>query len=115
MGIRSSVRKTAVKVSPPDYVGKIHDCSVCGGQFKVLKSTYVEVTNSGDTTLISAVCPHCLSVVPLNFDLHAAFKAKLVKFVLSQVAPIKAIEDEKIRLPMQKLLDDFYSLLQERK
>ena len=50
---------------------------------------------------------------PLDADPTQVLRAKLTKFIRSQVAPIKAIEDDAVRLPMQKLLDDIYAIVQE--
>lgn len=101
----------ADKAVQPEFLGKSFDCTVCGGVFTVTKRTTVVVIASPNT--LGCHCPYCKQPTPFENDVHANYKARLVAFVHSQVAPIKAIGDEDIRTPMAKLLDDFNALLQD--
>ena len=103
------------KVSLPDYVGKVFTCPICGGKFQVRKNTSVMVmTNSDGSESVTVTCPHCgKRGLSLKCDPHAGFRKVLIAFIMSQVDPIKAIKDEDVRLPMQRLLDDFNRLVQE--
>lgn len=101
------------KATPPDFVGKEVACTLCGGTFSVTKRTAVHVVNVDGKECVSTTCPHCGKVNALDTDPNQVFRAKLTRFIRSQVTPIKAIEDEAVRLPMMKLLDDFNALVQE--
>ena len=98
----------------PEYVGKSFDCGTCGGSFVITRHTKVRAVTLevGKPKELICTCPHCCETVVLVNDPHKHFRAKLSAYVLSQVAPIKSIEDENIRLPMQELLDDFNALIQ---
>lgn len=104
--------KRAKRVSNPDYVNKTFDCPCCGGRFKVTKRTDVRCNACG-TAFVRTTCPYCGFDVDLKADPHKSLRDKLTKFIMSQVAPIKAIADENVRLPMEHLLDDFNMLVQE--
>lgn len=104
--------KYAKRVGNPDYINKVFDCPCCGGQFKVTKHTAVRCDTEGEA-FVHTFCPYCGYDVDLNADPHKPLRDKLSKFILSQVAPIKAIADESVRLPMEHLLDDFNKLVQE--
>lgn len=101
------------KVVYPDFVGKKFDCGRCGGSFKVTRHTKIGCLDMDKVGGLFVRCPYCDKTILLHEDPHAYFRARLTKFIKSQVAPIKAIEDEKVRLPMQQLLDDFNQLVQE--
>lgn len=105
--------KPAKKVTSPDVFGKMQNCPVCGGQFKVTSEKQLEVRHFGQTPKLIALCPYCSKDVVLDYDIYANFREKLSAFIMSQVQPIKAITDESIRLPMQKLLDDINALVQD--
>lgn len=106
MGKRFRVAKRS---ADPDFMNKRFDCTVCGGRFKVTRyTTILDCTPS-----LGCVCPYCRSTTIFNNDIHKNYKEKLRKFVLSQVEPIKAIQDVDVRLPVAKLLDDFNALLQD--
>lgn len=101
------------KVKYPSYVGKVHICGFCGGSFKVTKHTRLEVCDAPANPTLSCKCPYCASMVGLAYDVNFLLRDKLSRFVHSQVEPIKSIQDDSIRLPMQRLLDDFNRLLEE--
>lgn len=103
--------KTAKKVLPPKFMNTVHDCDVCGGRFRVTPRTHIVVSPTFDA--LGAVCPYCGSESRIDRDVHYNYKRKLSAFVHSQVEPIKAIKDENVRLPMQRLLDDFNKLLED--
>lgn len=109
------INKLPRKAANPEFIGKTYDCPTCGGAFTVIRRTAVGLVGDGKTPnkSVTTHCPYCGDLVILDSDPHKQLRDKLTKFILSQVAPIKAIEDENIRLPMQKLLDDFYKLVQE--
>lgn len=106
-------KRAPKKVTSPDYVGRESACILCGGTYSVTERTAVTVATVDGKECATVVCPHCGKVNPLDSDPTQVFRAKLTNFILAQVAPIKAIEDEAIRLPMQKLLDDIYAIVQE--
>lgn len=106
-------KRSPKKVTPPDFVGKEVACTLCGGTFSVTKCTAVCVMNVDGKECVMTSCPHCGKGNVLDTDPNQVFRAKLTKFIRSQVAPIKAIEEESVRLPMMKLLDDFNALVQE--
>lgn len=95
----------------PDFINKDFNCTVCGAVFTVTPKTDVHLL--GLPNSLGVHCPYCKCPTVLKNDINKNYKERLIAFVTSQVAPIKSIEDENIRLPMQKLLDDFYALLQE--
>jgi len=101
--------KVAKRVSDPDFLHNHFDCTVCGGRYKVTRhTTILDVKPS-----LGCVCPYCRSVTVFENDIHKNYKRRLLAFVHSQVAPIKAIQDDKIRVSMAKLLDAFHTLLQD--
>lgn len=106
-------RREPKKVTSPAFVGKEVACILCGGTFSVTKRTAVAIATVDGKECVVVNCPHCHKANPLDTDPNQVFRAKLTTFIRSQVAPIKAIEDEAVRLPMQKLLDDFNALVQE--
>ena len=97
------------KVRYPDCVGKSVQCEHCGGLSRVTKSTSIFVVHE----VVSVRCPFCSINTPVENDIFKINKEKYLKFLLTQVEPIKAIENEDIRLPLQKLVDSLYSLLNE--
>ena len=103
--------RSAVRCVSPDFINKEFSCTVCGGIFKVTKHTKIVLISSPNT--LGCQCPYCKLLTAFKNDINAPYKARLSAFVKSQVAPIKAIEDESIRLPLAKLLDDFNALLQD--
>lgn len=103
--------KLPKKTAAPDFVGKTFECHRCGGGFVIEGKTSVFVPVGSER--VHTTCPYCGSRVCLDFDPHANYRKKLTTFILSQVEPIKAINDENIRLPMERLLDDFNRLVQE--
>lgn len=107
-------RGKAKRVANPDFIGQEFVCPTCGGRFKVTKRTAVSVLVAADrSTRVGTQCPYCNDTVDLSCDPHKQFRDKLTTFILSQVEPIKAIADDKVRLPMEHLLDDFNRLVQE--
>lgn len=106
-------KKYPKKVVPPDFLNKESTCLLCGGTFRVTKRTTVFSGAYEGKECVLTRCPHCSKVNPLDVDVNQVFRAKLTSFIHSQVAPIKAIENENIKLPMMKLLDDFNRLVQE--
>ena len=108
-------KHSATKVANPGFIGKHQDCVVCGGRFKVVNSN--QIINYSNGTVGSGTlytrCPYCHTENQIDVDVNANFKARLNKFIHSQITPIKNIEDEKVRLPMQKLLDDFNAIVQD--
>lgn len=104
----------ATKVANPGFVGKVQDCVVCGGRFKITNSKQIHTSRTDHQPFrLYTHCPYCKAENEINVDVNANFRAKLEKFIHSQIVPIKGIEDEKVRLPMQKLLDDFNALVQD--
>lgn len=103
--------KSASKVKAPEFFGKHVDCTLCGGTFKVTNSNQVQMTNDGN--YVATECPYCGKFNKIDSDPHANFRAHLNTFIRSQIKPIKSIEDENVRLPMEKLLDDFNRLVQD--
>lgn len=101
--------KTSRRLKKPDCIGKIVQCGNCGGLSKVGSHTSLFF----DSGTGSVVCPYCKSKTFVKNDIFKHNKERLLKFITSQVEPIKAINDENIRLPLQKLLDDFFNLLNE--
>lgn len=101
---------SAKKVKDPDFMNKEFDCPVCGGRFKVTPRTSVFVPT---TKQVTVRCPYCDMPVAVDNDPHKNFRDKLEMFIKSQVEPIKHIDNEDVRLPMQKLLDDFYKCVLE--
>ena len=101
------------KVNYPSYVGKTHDCNYCGGSFVVGKRDKVYLVHNGVKDTVSVYCPYCGGAVDLQADVNARFRNKLSTFIHSQVSPIKAIKDENVRLPLQRLLDDINALVEE--
>lgn len=106
-------KRAPKKVTAPDYVGREAVCVLCGGTYFVTKHTAVTVATVDGEECATVVCPYCGKVNPLDTDPTQVFRAKLTNFILAQVAPIKAIEDDAVRLPMQKLLDDINAIVQE--
>lgn len=107
--------KSASKVKAPEFFGKHVDCTLCGGTFKVTNSNqvYNQVPVTKDGNYVYTVCPYCGKLNRVDSDPHANFRAHLNTFIRSQIKPIKSIEDENVRLPMEKLLDDFNRLVQD--
>lgn len=101
------------RVNYPSYVGKVHDCGHCGGSFVVGKHDKVQLVHNGAKDVVAVYCPYCGGVVDLNADVNARFREKLSTFIHSQVAPIRAITSEDVRLPLQRLLDDINALVEE--
>lgn len=108
------LNRTAKKVANPDFIDKEFDCPCCGGRFKVTKRTTVNSASSiHGGRYVRTRCPYCDSEVDLQADPHKQLRDKLSTFIHAQVAPIKSITDEKVRLPMQHLLDDINKLVEE--
>lgn len=105
--------RVATGVSAPKILGHVHDCVLCGGRFKVIKSSQIFVDTLSGEELLATRCPYCSKINILDADPHEKFREKLTKFIMSQVEPIKSIKNEDVRLPMQKLLDDFNALVQD--
>lgn len=101
--------KFSKKHKNPDCIGKIVHCKHCGGESKITGRTSLLLDNE----IVTVYCPYCTLRTPVDNDLLKNYKTKLLEFVKSQVSPINSIQDDNVRLPMQKLLDDFYALLQE--
>lgn len=101
------------KVVAPAFVGKEMTCILCGGTFVVRKCTSVFVVNADGKEHVAVVCPHCHRENLLHTDPNKVYREKLTKFILSRVEPIKEIEDEAVRLPLQELLDAFNEHVQE--
>lgn len=106
--------KKARRLAKPAFIGKVCTCACCGGQYKITRFTRVTTSfTSGNEYSVHVSCPYCNTDNRVYFDVNRHLRDRLKKFVYSQVDPIKTIEDEKIRLPMQNLLDDFNKLLEE--
>lgn len=104
--------KTSRKIKYPDCVGKRVVCEWCGGISKITKRTTLEICGKG-INRVRVKCPFCKSPTVVENSFLKVQNEKLLAFVSSQVQPIKSIENDLIRLPMQRLLDSFYAVLTE--
>lgn len=107
--------KVAKKITPPDFIGGKFDCDVCGGKFKVTKRTHVDRLMIGvsNETKVVVTCPYCGETVRLDCDPHAGLRARVNTYIESKVPVVNSIEDEGVRVQVQKLVQSIYEVLNE--